>query len=131
MTDFQFLKTAAPRVLVDIETLYDLDKAVLDLHEKEFGTRTPPTWSGTEYPITRNVSTKYGKRLMTYYKEVRSMLLTKRPLKAEKPLESFLGIRIASLTSHLPPITLERLLYQSPYRGLCTSSIVPDGNAWL
>lgn len=70
MADLQFLKTAPPRVFVDVEALYDLDKAVLDLHEREFGERTPPTWIGSEYPLTRNVSTKYGKRMMTYYKQV-------------------------------------------------------------
>jgi hypothetical protein len=71
MADIQFLKTPPPRVLVDIEALYDFSKAILDRHEKEFGSRTPPTWSGLEYPITRNVSTKYGKRISAYFKEVR------------------------------------------------------------
>ena len=70
MAEFTFLKTPAPRVLVDVEALYDFNKVLLDRHEAEFGTRIPPTWNGAEYPITRNVSTKYGKRFANYFKEV-------------------------------------------------------------
>lgn len=70
MAEFQFLQTSAPRVLVDVEALYDFNKVILDRYEVEYGNRNPPTWSGTEYPITRNVSTKYGKRLSAYFKEV-------------------------------------------------------------
>jgi hypothetical protein len=69
MSEFKFLNGPAPRVLVDIEALYDFNKVVLDAHEAEFGVRAPPTWTGTEFPITRNLSTKYGKRITTYFKK--------------------------------------------------------------
>lgn len=71
MSDFQFLKTSPPRVLVDVEALYDFNKAVLDRHEAEFGSRFPHTWSETDFPITRNVTPKYAKTLASYFKEVR------------------------------------------------------------
>ena len=70
MSSYKFLLTPPPRVIVDIECLFDVYTAVLDRHEKEFGNRLPPTWTGTEFPILRNVSTKYGKRISAYFKEV-------------------------------------------------------------
>lgn len=73
MDDIKFLNKPAPRVLVDIEALYDFNKVILERHEKEFGAKFPPTWTGTEFPLTRNLSTKYAKRLTPYFKEVRSI----------------------------------------------------------
>jgi hypothetical protein len=70
MSSYKFLLAPPPRVLVDIETLFDVYTAVLDCHEKEHGTRTPPTWLGSEFPILRNVSPKYGKRIAPYFKKV-------------------------------------------------------------
>lgn len=72
MTAPQFLLTPPPKVLIDIEALYDLPRAVLARYEKDHGKPFPPTWLGSEYPLQMNVSPKYGKILIEYMKEVRS-----------------------------------------------------------